>query len=172
MKYFLVLLPLLIFLASCSPTEELIDITTDEPEKEVSLVPDWYETGVYSAADSLSMYGFSMASSADSTEAVRLSEETAINNLRFEIDKHAEETRRLLADTNQTYAASSYIITLRNTVRALNLADAELVRQHKQAANGVYTIYTRATLSRNEASSLMDNELDDPVFSEAYLSDQ
>lgn len=172
MKYFLVLLPLLIFFTSCSPTEELIDETAEEPEDEISLVPDWYESGIYSAADSLSMHGFSMASSADSTEAVRLSEETAINNLRFEIDKHAEETRRLLADTGQAYTASSYIVMLRNTVHGLNLTGAELVRQHKQAANGVYTVYTRATLSRGDVSSLMHNELDDPVFSEMFLSDQ
>ncbi|MCC5906284.1 MAG: hypothetical protein JJU13_08765 [Balneolaceae bacterium] len=167
---------LLIFLfAACSPTESIQEETVPgeeeeipAPEEEVTETPDWYDGQVFSKADSVSFFGFSMASSSDSSEAAELSVETALQNLRFEIDRHAENTRILLVeeDADGEYSQPGFIVNLRNAVREMELDVYELNHEHEESDTGVHYVYTRAVLDRDQLPGIFESHLADERFLE------
>lgn len=165
---FIALLVTALTFVACSPTETIIE---EEPEEEISHLPEWFDRTTYSSADTLSFYGFAMASSTQLAEAERLSEETALNNLRFEIDKHAEEIRRTLKEGDSQYATTSFILELRTSVRNLNLNDARLTSVEETGANGVVYVYTKAVLDREAVQQLLEGALNDPRFAEHFSQD-
>jgi hypothetical protein len=172
MRYLSVNLLFICILAACSPTETIQDeVEPDpvpEPEEEISDVPDWYDGQVFSSADSISFYGFSMASATDSAEAAELSAETALQNLRFEIDRHAEDARVSLINENgdEEFSGTSFIIQLRNTVREMELEGYELDQEHEQSVEGVHYVYTRAVFPRGQLSAIFEPHISNEQFLE------
>ncbi|TVR16106.1 MAG: hypothetical protein EA391_08640 [Balneolaceae bacterium] len=145
-------------LAACATPE--VAVETEPEEAEESAVPEWYSSDLYASSDSLAVYGFAMASAADSANAAGYSRESSIQNLKFEIDRLAEEARRELADGDSSpYADTSFIIDLRNSIRDLDISNVEFTVEHEQADNGVHYVYTKAVLSRSELISLLQQAI-------------
>jgi hypothetical protein len=160
-------LAVIIILVSCSPSEPLIEETVpDVAEEIVSPAPAWYQSEVQSSVDSLAFYGYSMASSQDSTYAAALALETAVNNVRFEIDRFAEQVRRILADTPDAsgYETPAFIIKLRNAVREMDLTGVEIDMETDHSDEGIYYIYARAIFEIEAATQKLAYKLDDIVF--------
>ena len=171
MKFFLGLLPILLILASCSPSEPLAEEEIEDVEEEVTTVPGWYDDSVYSTTDSLAFHGYSMASALDSVRAAELAEQSAIENLKFEIDRHSDQIRNNLAENDDNYNNSEFIINLRNAVQSLNLSDAELTYAHEESEEGVHYVFSRATLARDEALQKLSGKITDQSFLEQFDSD-
>jgi hypothetical protein len=175
MKYFYGVLILIFLLSACSPSETLREETSPppepepEPEEEVGAAPEWYEEQVFSSSDSLSFYGYSMASATDSSDAAELSAESALQNLRFEIDRHAEDTRVYLSEENgeDEYSETSFILQLRNAVREMDLEANELEHEYEQSDEGVYYVYTRAIFAREDLSNAFEPHISDSRYLEA-----
>lgn len=148
--------------AACATPEATIE--TEPEEAEESAVPEWYSSELYASSDSLAVYGFAMASAADSASAAGYSRESSIQNLKFEIDRLAEEARRELADEHGSpFADTSFIIELRNTIRDLDVNSADFTFEHEEADNGIHYVYTKAVLTRTDLISLLQqaNQADD-----------
>lgn len=120
---------LLLTLASCATTNQAGDGESgpsagelDEPNQ-----PSWYSALTTSISDSTSFTGFAHAVSADRQEARILSEETAVKNLRFEIDRFAEDVRRELTDdgVNGSLGSAAFIRNLRNAVETMPVEGAQ-----------------------------------------------
>lgn len=167
MKYFTGFILVLTVLSACSPTENLIEEAEQEIAEEIaSPAPPWYRAAVQSSADSHTFHGYSMASAYDSENADALARDTATNNLRFEIDRLAEETRRNLADTSDgtEYISPSFMIQLRNAVRNMELSGTEIELQTDYSDEGIYYTYARATITIESAAQQLAIILNDPGF--------
>lgn len=153
-----------ILMTACSTPETTIepDVAVVEPD-----APDWYNPALTSKTDSLSFQGFSMASAADSTEALQLGSETAISNLRFEIDSYLENIRRDLADetSEPRYQQPSFIIELRNLVQDLDLSDSDVTVFFEPDSDEVWYVYTRAEVSRE----LIYREIERTRFDDRFV---
>ncbi|MDR9367122.1 MAG: hypothetical protein RI575_17435 [Balneolaceae bacterium] len=176
MRYFIGCAAILLFaLAGCSSTETVQQETQpDEPIEEESLIPTWYDDGIHSSSDSLEFHGYALSSAMDSTKALDLSTQTALENLRFEIDRFAEEVRNKLTDTNGgegQYSSPEFIIQLRNSVYDLSLESATITSKHELSDKGVHYSYARASLLRTELPELFQQYLDDEAFLEQIKSD-
>lgn len=169
MKYIFGLASILIILAGCSPSEPLAE---EEVEEEITAAPAWYDDNVYSTTDSLAFHGYSMASALDSVQAAELSVQTAIENLKFEIDHYSDRIRSSLTEENDDYDSSEFIIKLRNSVQSLNLSDAELTYSHEESVEGVHYVFTRATLTREEAHQKLSEKITDQSFLEQFIAGQ
>lgn len=168
MRYFIGCAILLTIIAGCSSTEPVQQQETEptEPIEEESPIPAWYSAGTHSSSDSLSLHGYALASAMDSIRAVELSTQTALEYLRFEIDRTAEEVRKELIDssTGENYSSSAFIIRLRNTVSDLSLDAANITLEHESSESGVHYNYAKASISRTELPELFRNELNDQAF--------
>ncbi len=155
-------------IAGCSSTEPVQQEETEpaEPIEEESLIPSWYNAGTHSSSDSLSLHGYALASAMDSSRATELSTQTALEYLRFEIDRTAEEIRRELAGSSAdgNYGSSTFIIRLRNSVANLSLNSANITLEHESSESGVHYSYAKASIPRTELPNLLRNELNDSVF--------
>lgn len=176
MRYFIGCTAILLFiLAGCSSTEPVQQETQpEEPIEEESLIPSWYDAGIHSSSDSLEVHGYSLSSAMDSTRALDLSTQTALENLRFEIDRFAEEVRNELTNTNGVeghYSSPEYIIRLRNSVYELSLESATITTKHELSDKGVHYSYAKASLLRTELPKLFQQYLDDEAFLEQIKSD-
>lgn len=174
MRYFIGCAVLLMILAGCSSTEPVQQEETEpaEPIEEESPIPAWYNAGTHSSSDSLSLHGYALASAMDSSRAVELSTQTAIEHLRFEIDRTAEEIRKELADnsTGGNYSSPDFIIHLRNTVSNLSLSSVNITFKHESTESGIHYNYAKASLPRTELPDLLGNELGDQAFLEEISS--
>jgi hypothetical protein len=175
MRYFIGCAAILLFvLTGCSSTEPVQQETQpDEPIEEESLIPTWYDAGIHSSSDSLEIHGYSLSSAMDSTRAVDLSTQEALENLRFEIDRVAEGVRNNLTDAivrEGRYDSSEFIIRLRNTVSSLSLKSATITREHEISDEGVHFSYAKASVLRTELPGLFQQYLDDEAFLEKFGS--
>jgi hypothetical protein len=169
MRYFFGCVALLFVFAGCSSTEPVQQEMEppDEPIEEESATPSWYNGGIHSASDSLEIHGFALSSAMDSARAVELSTQTALENLRFEIDRTAEEVRNELVDSHeegQAYSSPEFIINLRKTVSVLPLNTAMITLQHESSDQGVHYSYAKATIFRTDLPDLIRNGLTDELF--------
>ncbi|MDZ7720683.1 MAG: hypothetical protein U5K72_17835 [Balneolaceae bacterium] len=168
MRYFFGCLAFLLVLAGCSGTESVQEeVERERPVEEESAIPAWYNDGVHSATDSLEIHGFSLSSAMDSVRAAELSTQTALENLRFEIDRTAEMVRTELADSEgagQKYSSPEFIIRLRNTVSDLPLDAARITLQHESSSRGVHYFYAKASIFRTELPELFRKYLRDETF--------
>lgn len=169
MRYFIGCLVILFAASACSSTEPVQQQQESEPSEPIeqeSPIPSWYDAGVHSSSDSLSLHGYGLASAMDSTEAAELSTETAIEYLRFQIDRTAEDVRQQLADSNSSgnYNSPSFIINLRNSVSSLSLDGADITLEHESSDSGVHYFYAKASISRTELPDLLGNEFNDQEF--------
>jgi hypothetical protein len=173
MKFFFALLFLVSMLAGCASVEPATqpeeEQTTEENE---AIAPGWFNPLETSRSDSTTIYGFALASAPDSAEAVLLAENTAQNNLRYEIDYLAENTREKLVEDSKgsVYEQASFIIDLRNTVRDLSLSDATMEIESRKSENGVYHVYAKASLPKNILWSIFSEQFNDSDFLNAFRS--
>lgn len=158
-------------IAACSTPEALTEESV-AVETEVAF-PEWYHINRVSSSDSTHFHGYSMATAIDSAEAIRLGKISAITNLRFEIDKFAEEVRVKLAtsQSSERLTTSQFIISLRNSVQELQLADSEIETEFKWRDDGVTQVYTRATLKRSEIIELLSENLSDEGYIRALQAE-
>lgn len=165
MRYFIVFVALLLTYSGCSTTETVQQPEPAEPETQ-PMIPSWYSKGVHFSSDSLALYGYSLASAADSSRAVELSTQSSLDYLRIQIDRTAEEIRENLANSpnGQTYGSPSFLIRLRNTVSELSLGSVSFTRMHKVSDGGVHYSYTRASLPQKNLHNLFENRLEDERF--------
>lgn len=170
MRYFIGCVALLLAFAGCSSTETVQQKEETEPAEPIeqeSPIPSWYNAGVHSSSDSLSIHGYALASAMDSSRAAELSTETALEYLRLEIDRTTEEVRKELSDLNSgntDYTSPSFIIHLRNTISDLSLDVADITIKHEASDKGVHYSYAKASISRTELPVLLGDELNDQVF--------
>ena len=149
--------------AACATPEAVME--TEPEEAEELAVPEWYSSDLYASSDSLAVYGFAMASAADSASAAGYSKESSIQNLKFEIDRLAEEARRDLADEHGSpFADTSFIIDLRNTIRDLEVNSTGFTVEHEETESGIHYIYTKAVLSRADLISLLQQSIQSGVL--------
>lgn len=168
MRYFIGCVALLFLYAGCSSTEPVQkEIEPDEPVEEESTIPSWYNAGIHSASDSLELHGYALSSAIDSARAAELSTRTALENLRFEIDRTTEEVRTELADSDEMgeqYNSPAFIIRLRNTVSDLSLDEVTITLQQEASEEGVYYSYAKASILRTDLPNLIQNGLSDEIF--------
>jgi hypothetical protein len=159
--------------SSCAATETTTDSTQteDETERVEKSSPEWYDASVSSITDSTSFYGFSHAVSSNRDEAVDLSEEMAVVNLRFEIDRHAEKVRRTLEEEHgsEAYGSSRFIINLRNAIQNLPLESAEFETDMNDD-DGVVDAFTRASIAHGTVFDQIASEITDNRFITALRS--
>ncbi|MCC5940935.1 MAG: hypothetical protein JJU37_05280 [Balneolaceae bacterium] len=161
MRYFSAIVISAILFTACATPEAT---TETEPEEtvEVSAVPEWYSNDLYASSDSSAVYGYAMASAADSASAAEYSRKSAVQNLKFEIDRLAEEARQELANENPSpYSDTSFIINLRNTIRDLSLDSADFTVEHEESDNGIHYIYTKAVIARSDLATLLQQNISD-----------
>lgn len=171
MKYFIGLILILSMISACATTEPALNDEIDdtiETERIEEKRPDWYDHTIASASDTTAFHGYSHATATEHADAVRISENMAIANLRFEIDKFAEQVRRELEEDSASdrYSSGRFIITLRNSVQELSLDDAELTTEVHDQNGGVYA-FTRASLFRDDVISKLSGLIDDSGYSAA-----
>lgn len=173
MRTLFTLLFLTILLTGCASVEPVAQQEEEEVSSETrSFVPEWYNPLVASVSDSVSVHGFALASATDSIEAVLLAENSALNNLRYEIDVMAETTRELLVENNRNtpYSEASFIIKLRNTVRDLPLSNTTVEIETYRSGNSIFHAYAKASLPKNSLWDIISDHLDDSEFAEAIKS--
>lgn len=139
-------------------------VTEDSGSQEAGAqIPEWFNRQVSSSSDSTSFNGFAHAVAANWMEAEELSKQAAVQNLRFEIDRFAENKRAELTESSdaQAYGSVSFIFSLRNAVQQLDLSSAELESVEIREGNEVREVFTRASLSREtvieQLSDLLGN---------------
>lgn len=171
MRYFFGCVALLFTIAGCSTTEpaqqEEEPEPVEQPVESETTIPQWYDPGVHSSSDSLSIHGYALASSVDSVRAVELSTQTALEYLRFEIDQTAEDVRENLTGSSSAgdnYSSPEFIIRLRNVISDLPLNSAEITLHHESNEQGVHYSYAKASLLRTELHAIFENQLSDEAF--------
>jgi len=160
-------------LVGCASVEPV----TQQEEENVSTetrssAPEWFNPLKTSISDSVTVQGFALASATDSSEAVFLAENTALNNLRYEIDYMAETTREILVEDDKStpYSEAHFIIKLRNTVRDLPLSNTSFEVKSYRSDNGIFQVYAKASLPKNSIWDTISDHLGDSEFVDAFKS--
>lgn len=167
MKYFVSIFLIAGLLYACSTPEA---VTEEEPVEETEEVeertaPDWYDGTETSTQDSLHFTGYASAVAADSIEAEEQSTEVAVQNLKFAIDKFAEEGREELAESGSAqYGETDFIIDLRNAVYRLDLSGAETTVEKFRNDNDAHVAFTKLQISIEDALRQLSTELGDDDF--------
>lgn len=159
------------FVAGCASVEPTIQQEREvESAESETMKPEWYNPLETSRSDSAAVYGFALATATDSSEAVSLAENSAITNLRYEIDSIAESTRELMVENgnNDLYSRTPFIINLRNTVRDLPLSSSNIEVDAYRAENGIYHAYAKASLQQGSLWDTMADRLDNNEFMDAF----
>ncbi|MEX0904339.1 MAG: hypothetical protein WD604_01420 [Balneolaceae bacterium] len=165
MKYFITGLIIAVSFMSCTTPESVTD-GEDSPASDAS--PEWFDNRIASSSDTTSFYGYSLAAASDSAEAVNISTEMALQNLRFEIDRFAEGIREKAEETTGAarYQSGEFIFSLRDKIQSLDLSDASITRHHKSNSEGVHHHFSRAELPRDEVKALISSAVSDNAFLE------
>jgi hypothetical protein len=169
MKFIFPALAIILLLTQCSPTETLSEPESVEPDIEEEhtdrLSPEWYDPSVSSASDTTALYGYSHSIAADEARALETAEEMALVNLRFELDRYAEEIRQQLEEEHGSnpFGNRSFIIELRNTIQELDLSPAAISSEHVEE-EGLHHIFIQASLTLVDANNMLQNRIDQEEF--------
>ena len=167
MRYFTGIILLAIMISACSTPEVL----SDEPAEVESTAsfPEWYDANRVSSSDSTHFNGYSMAVALDSDEAINAGKESAIANLRYEIDRFAEGVRESLvsSESGSSYNTPQFIINLRNTVQGLHLSDSMVDNEFETRDDDIIQVYTRVTLNLSEVIDQLSENLADEIYTRA-----
>lgn len=172
MKYFTEAIFIVLMIAACSTLEVVIDEQAEtEPE---SGLPSWFSPKTISSSDANQFRGYSMAVASDSSEAVRTGNESAIANVRYEIDRFTEEIREeLINDQSVDYYDRPYfIIKLRNAVQNLQINHSEFEREFEEREDNITQVYTRVTVDRSEVIERLSEMISDESFTEALSAER
>jgi hypothetical protein len=164
---------LLLITASCATTENAGDTASEtdeqaETDRVERTAPEWFSSTVSSERDGSDFHGYSHAVGGDRAEASRLSFEMASANLRFEIDRYAENVRANLEEEIGTdpYATSRFIITLRNAIQDMDLSGLDDETEFND--DGAIDSFTRLSISVERAADKLAEKLDDDRFISAF----
>lgn len=161
---------ILLHLASCASTQQTGngDSGTDTADVAEPNQPGWYNGLIPSESDSTSFTGFAHAVSMDRADAESLAEETAMNNLRFEIDKFAESIRRELNEggSGTSFGSASFIRDVRNAVGSMSLEGASSETEFFEVDSVIHA-YTRVNLPRNTVLERLTSRISNNDFSGA-----
>ena len=157
---------LLLTLASCATSNQAGD--GEPPAREMEEEPgkpSWSSALTPSASDSASFTGFAHAVSADREEARTLSEETAVKNLRFEIDRFAEEVRQELSGDGAggSYGSTEFIRNLRNAVESMPV-EGDRKETEFFEEDPVIHAFTRISISTQSVVEELSARLNNPGF--------
>jgi hypothetical protein len=162
---------LLFSIASCSTTERT---ASGEPDPgtgatEEAGKPAWFNASVSSESDSTAFTGYAMAVAANRNEAQSLSEESALMNLKFEIDRFAEKVRRELAEgsSGSAFGSPSFIRDLRNAVLSISTDGADSETEIFQNGN-VNRSFTRVSLSNTVIANRLSQMINNSEFNSAF----
>jgi hypothetical protein len=172
MKYFTGAIFIAFMIAACSTPEVVIDeLAVTEPE---SGLPAWFSPNTISSSDANQFRGFSMAVASDSSEAVRTGNESAIANVRFEIDRFAEEIREELINDQSAdyYGRPDFIIKLRNAVQKLQLNHSEFEREFEEIEDNITQVYTRVSVDRSGIIERLSELISDEPFTRALTAER
>lgn len=167
MKYFTGIFSCVLIFAACSTPEAVIDEPVEIEQEE--RIPEWYLSNRVSSSDSTLFNGYSMATAVDSAEAISLGNESAISNLRYEIDRFTEEVREAM--NGEQHSRPQFIIKLRNSVQEIELTDSNFDREFAMRDDDVVQVYTRASIHRSEIIERLSEILSDEAFISALHSD-
>ncbi|PWN06891.1 hypothetical protein DDZ15_06350 [Rhodohalobacter mucosus] len=159
---------LLLTLSSCATTDQGRDEGDASVEETAGTnQPSWYSALTTSKSDSASFTGFARAVSADREEARELSEQTAIKNLRFEIDRYAEEIRRELTagGANGSLESAAFIRNLRNAVESMPVGDA-MTETEFFGEGSVVHAFTRVSISSQAVIDMLSAQINHDDFVE------
>lgn len=171
MRYFFLLVTAAFLLTNCSPTENLNN------QREISSLsgtdeeaPGWYERNVKSKSDTVSFYGYSHVSASGEQPAREQAEKLAIENLRYEIDRFADEVRDRLAEEQgaDPFGTHKFIVELRNAIQNLDLADAERSYDSLER-DEVHHQFARAELSRQTVIEKLTSAVSNTTFTSALV---
>lgn len=159
-------------LFSCSTTQTTVGPAEPDAVTVDDVAPDWFNPSIISMADSTTFKGFSLTSAADSVEALELGNQTALSNLRYEIDSLLESVRKELVERNSgsIYQESSFIFQLRNLAQNLDLSDSEITAVFEPDTEDIYYLYTRAEIAKEQIYLQIRQMLSDERFVEGVLS--
>ena len=161
-----------IIFASCSTAETVQEHEGEIVEAEVvtedKVSPAWFDPNISSSIDSTGFYGFSLAAASSESRATGLSIETAFENLRFEIDRFAEDVRKHTEEgTGLThYNSGEFIMNLRNAIQNMSIEDASVETEYTTSGSntGTYYVYTRVSLPREDVISRLSGIMNDEAF--------
>lgn len=176
MKYFVGLILITAVFSACATIESAQDgdaIANAYNERTDEQIPEWFKRSVSSSSDNTEFSGYSQSVAPERADAFRLSEESAIVNLRFEIDRFAEDVRQELEENAGLgrYSSGRFIINLRNSVQDLSLEEAKLTTDFHDK-DGVYEVFSRAVLSREAVIVKLSALVDDDAFGRALNAHQ
>ena len=156
---------LLLTLASCATSNQAGDGEPSAGEVDEPVKPSWYSAFTPSASDSSSFTGYAHAVSAERLEARTLSEQTAVKNLRFEIDRFAEEVRRELTEdgASGSFGSTEFIRDLRNAVESMPVDGARTDTEFFEE-DPVIHAYTRISISPQSVVEGLSVRLNNPGF--------
>jgi hypothetical protein len=169
MKYLLPALVSILILTQCAPTDTVSEPDSVEPEAETEYAerfgPEWYEPGVSSETDTTALYGYSHSIAAEEAKARETAEEMAMVNLRFEMDRYAEEIRRELEEQHGStpFGERTFIIDLRNALQDIDLSSAQISYDTAEE-DGLHHIFIQASLSLESAHNLLRAKIDQEEF--------
>jgi hypothetical protein len=171
MKYFTGAIFIVLMIAACSTPEVVMDEQAEtEPD---SGLPSWFSPNTISSSGANQFSGYSMAVASDSSEAVQTGNESAIANVRFEIDRFAEEIREELINDQSAdyYGRPDFIIKLRNAVQELQLTHSEFEREFEEREDNITQVYTRVTVDRAEMIERLSELISDEPFTRALTAE-
>lgn len=152
------------FTLSCAPTKTISD-TDSEAEVVAETTPEWFDSRIESSLESGQFTGYSHAIASNRSDAERLAKQTAIVNLKFEIDSYTEEVRSdLVENQNESrYNSSRFIINLRNAVQNIDLEGIEVETEFYEES-GIINSYSRLVISLDDAIDLLAGSINDINF--------
>lgn len=167
MRIQIFLIAVLVIFSSCSSTENASRTGSAAPESDFieETSPEWYNQSVESSVDANTFYGYSHAIASGREEAAELSEDLAISNLRFEIDRYVERVRSTLEDElgGDPYSTGRFIINLRNAVQTLEISSLNPETEYFEQS-GVTNSFTRISISIDDVAEKLSDKISDTAF--------
>lgn len=167
MRFEIGIVAALLIFSSCASTEDASQSSREAPESEFidESSPGWYSPSVESSSDSTAFYGYSHAIASNRTEAAALSEEVALTNLRFEIDRYAEKIRSQLEEEHGSnpYGTSRFIINLRNSVQGMDLSNVQPETEYFEK-DGITNAFTKISIPIEDVVNQFSENISDSAF--------
>ncbi|MFU8811957.1 MAG: hypothetical protein ACNA78_03260 [Balneolaceae bacterium] len=156
-------------MAACSTPESATNI---EPPVQEPVVEEtsWFETAQRVELDGDTFSGYAVATAATSEQALEKAVELADTNLRFAIDRYAETVRRELAEADAAYQSRSFIMSLREAVRTLDLSRAKQHNEEMTNDHNASVAHVKRTLPKQEVAELLSGTISDQNFLESMTA--
>lgn len=172
-KLFYIFLFLGFITSSCATTEQSQETPVDkqvseDTENKEQQGPAWYDHSNRSFSDSTTFVGVGLAVASDSSQAHEESMRQAKGNLNYSIDAYAEEIRKNLSEgsNGDQFSSSSFVLSLRNAVRNLQLTDEvlQIDTEYIEQEESVYHVYSRLRIGKDRAVEMLESAINNDTF--------